>query len=464
MKKIITTIVSIVFLGVINDAVAQQIPLGNLYNSNKYIINPAYAGQKECTQAYLTHRSQWTGIKGAPVTTYLSGSAYLGKNIGLGLKLYNDKTSILTQNYGVLSFAYHLKTGELSKLSFGLSAGVFNNSVNQSAIIASDMTDDIFQNNSYKPTFETDFGIAFNTERLSIGVSVPRFIETTSKLKTPVDKGVFTLKRHALSFVSYDIKANENLEFTPSIMTRWAPGIDFQYDVNAELTVKKILSVGVGYREKAGILVRLGVVISDRFMVNYGYEFLQSGITSRSNGSHEIRLGFRLCKKTTKQPEKAILAEEETIPIEIVEEEIVQKEKEVFDSVPTNEPEEEEEVLTEEEAKTFETFIQYGFNSSDALAKSTKTLNKVIEILATHPSLNLELIGHTCNLGGVVKNAELSVNRAKEVKAYLVSKGISTDRISVKGLGENHPLVPNDSEENRIKNRRVAFKIAVKKE
>ena len=54
---------------------------------------------------------------------------------------------------------------------------------------------------------------------------------------------------------------------------------------------------------------------------------------------------------------------------------------------------------------------------------------------------------------------KLSQSRADSVKKYLVSKGISADLITAKGFGETKPLVPNDSDANREKNRRVEFKI-----
>ncbi len=290
----IVTVVVVIILGnmTLN---AQQIPLSNLYTSNNYLLNPAYAGQKQCGEAYFTHRRQWVGIVNAPVTSFVSGNAYLGKNMGLGLKLYNDKAGFLQQNYGMLSFAYHLPVGETSKLSFGLSAGMFANSIDQSQITANDMTDDLFTGGNYKATIETDFGLTFRSEKLNLGVSIPRFVETTSKFESPVDQGVFTLRRHAMFYGAYDISVGQNSVFRPSVMTRWVPGIDFQYDLNADLVAKDKFSAGLGYREQEGLVARLGLMVS-KMSINYAYEFFGSGITSQSAGSHEIRIGFKFCK------------------------------------------------------------------------------------------------------------------------------------------------------------------------
>lgn len=68
---------------------------------------------------------------------------------------------------------------------------------------------------------------------------------------------------------------------------------------------------------------------------------------------------------------------------------------------------------------------------------------------------NFTIIGHTCDLGSKDFNQNLSEKRANAVKKYLLKKGITPGQISVKGEGEKKPLLPNSSESNRKKNRRV---------
>lgn len=66
---------------------------------------------------------------------------------------------------------------------------------------------------------------------------------------------------------------------------------------------------------------------------------------------------------------------------------------------------------------------------------------------------------HSDDLGEEQFNLALSEKRAGSVKNYLISKDISERSIRVKGYGETDPLFPNDSDENRAKNRRVEFTI-----
>jgi len=79
--------------------------------------------------------------------------------------------------------------------------------------------------------------------------------------------------------------------------------------------------------------------------------------------------------------------------------------------------------------------------------------------LNDNPNLEIEIGGHTDNIGSVAYNLELSRERAKAVTLYLVSKGIRISRIKFKGYGRSIPIASNETEEGRQLNRRVEFKI-----
>ncbi len=92
-------------------------------------------------------------------------------------------------------------------------------------------------------------------------------------------------------------------------------------------------------------------------------------------------------------------------------------------------------------------------------ALAMRDLNYVVEVMQTYPTLIIELQGHTDNQGNGYANLILSEQRVEVVKQYLVEKGIAAERISTFGHGENRPRVPNNSEENMQKNRRVEVKV-----
>ena len=108
-------------------------------------------------------------------------------------------------------------------------------------------------------------------------------------------------------------------------------------------------------------------------------------------------------------------------------------------------------------AKLNNVFFKQG--QAQLLVNSYPELDRLVEILKSNPTVKIELQGHTDNQGDQKLNQTLSEQRVNLVKKYLVGKGIKEDRITGKGFGGLKPLVNNDTEDNRKKNRRVEFVI-----
>jgi outer membrane protein OmpA-like peptidoglycan-associated protein len=102
--------------------------------------------------------------------------------------------------------------------------------------------------------------------------------------------------------------------------------------------------------------------------------------------------------------------------------------------------------------------ITFAFNKSDITPESDKVLMGAFKTLQTYPDIVVEISGHTDNVGSNAYNQKLSQRRADAVKAWLVAKGIPSERITSVGYGEEHPRVPNDTEDNMRLNRRIEFK------
>ncbi|MGB0524769.1 MAG: OmpA family protein [Flammeovirgaceae bacterium] len=103
--------------------------------------------------------------------------------------------------------------------------------------------------------------------------------------------------------------------------------------------------------------------------------------------------------------------------------------------------------------------VFFARSKPELLPKSFPELDRIVELMNTHPRMEIELGGHTDGIGNPVLLMKLSNDRVKAVKRYLVSKGISDKRIGGRGYGRSRPIAPNNTEENRKKNRRVEFKI-----
>ena len=103
--------------------------------------------------------------------------------------------------------------------------------------------------------------------------------------------------------------------------------------------------------------------------------------------------------------------------------------------------------------------IQFNTGSADIRTASTPILDQVIEVLNANPDGTVEIGGHTDSDGGADANRELSQQRAQSVLDYLVAGGVDAGRLTAVGFGEDAPLVPNDSGDNKRKNRRIEFTV-----
>jgi outer membrane protein OmpA-like peptidoglycan-associated protein len=90
---------------------------------------------------------------------------------------------------------------------------------------------------------------------------------------------------------------------------------------------------------------------------------------------------------------------------------------------------------------------------------SAADLDIALGLLQELPELTIEISGHTSSEGNEGHNMTLSQKRADAVKNWLVSKGISADRMTTIGMGSTENIAENDTEENREKNRRIEFSI-----
>jgi outer membrane protein OmpA-like peptidoglycan-associated protein len=106
--------------------------------------------------------------------------------------------------------------------------------------------------------------------------------------------------------------------------------------------------------------------------------------------------------------------------------------------------------------------ISFPTGQAALAASSRPTLDAAANVLSEYPELRVEVSGHTDSSGELERNIALSTQRADAVAAYLVSKGIASDRIETRGVGPNEPLGDNATKEGRQKNRRIEFKLLPK--
>jgi outer membrane protein OmpA-like peptidoglycan-associated protein len=106
--------------------------------------------------------------------------------------------------------------------------------------------------------------------------------------------------------------------------------------------------------------------------------------------------------------------------------------------------------------------IFYDFDKSTLRTESVSELDRLVLLMTENSTIKIELSSHTDNMGSDEYNMTLSQARAQSVVDYLITKGISKDRLVAKGYGETKPIATNDTDDGRQLNRRTEFKILSK--
>jgi outer membrane protein OmpA-like peptidoglycan-associated protein len=106
--------------------------------------------------------------------------------------------------------------------------------------------------------------------------------------------------------------------------------------------------------------------------------------------------------------------------------------------------------------------IEFDFGKATIKQESLPVLNEIAQALKDNDKIEIIIRGHTDDVGTTEYNLKLSEKRAIAVKDELIKNGISYKRLKAVGYGKSLPLVANDSEENRKKNRRTEFVISDK--
>ena len=296
MKTKIIVIISL-FVGL--QSFAQQDPQYTQYMYNTINVNPAYAGSRGVTSIFGLYRTQWMGLDGAPETATVSVNAPVGKNVGLGLSVVNDRIGPMDNTSFAVDFSYTLKTSENWNLALGIKGKANLLNVDYNKLHIRVPTDFMFQNNiQNKFSPNVGAGVYMYSDKSYIGLSVPSFIETENyehnELAVVKERLHFYLIGGHVFNLSYD------WQFKPAAMVKTVSGSPLQVDVSANFLYNQVFTFGAAYRWDASVSALLGFQISKSVFVGYAYDMETTKLQDYNSGSHEIFLRFDLLKKTTK--------------------------------------------------------------------------------------------------------------------------------------------------------------------
>jgi len=119
-----------------------------------------------------------------------------------------------------------------------------------------------------------------------------------------------------------------------------------------------------------------------------------------------------------------------------------------------------EEKIVEQPLDTVSTItIYFAKNSDKMINRESEKIKELSGMLTANPNKCLQITGHTCSWGTRRNNLRVGLRRANSVKTKLNAEGVPANQMTTESKGKNEPLVPNTSETNRKKNRRVEIKV-----
>ncbi|WP_336129387.1 PorP/SprF family type IX secretion system membrane protein [Mesoflavibacter sp. CH_XMU1422-2] len=273
----------------------QQDPQYTDYMFNTLNVNSAYAGSRGHLTFTGLHRTQWVGLDGAPTTQSFSIDSPVGKNVGLGVSIINDRLGPSDEFYLDANFSYTIKLSDNRRLSFGLKGG--GRMLNIDWTRGSYQEDEnVFQNNienKFLPTIGA--GIYLHGERSYIGLSVPNFL--TSEYYDGIQNAVAAERLHFFLIGGRVFDLSPTVKFKPAFLGKFVTGAPIIIDLSANFMFYDSLRLGVAYRWDDSVSGLIGLQVGPKLMIGYSYDATTTKLRNFNSGTHEIMLRFELRSK-----------------------------------------------------------------------------------------------------------------------------------------------------------------------
>jgi len=291
---------------------AQQVPMYSQYMFNRFLYNPATAGVDGYTTINLTARQQWLGLANAPQTFSVSGQTRLlngafllskaavkktssrtsrDSRVGLGVNIYNDKNGLINRTGMQFTYAYHLPMDE-AELSFGLTASLYQFSINKSKIEVLDEDDNLLNGSDLSMLLpDLNFGVLYTTKDYYAGFSVAQLLQSSVQFgNSGYDE--YRMYRHYFLTGGYKFALDRDYTLEPSMLLKMSEIGRPQLDINAKLYIRKDYWAGLSFRT-GNAFVLMGGLTVDKYSFGYAFDYTFSSIKKNTFGSHEFMFAIK---------------------------------------------------------------------------------------------------------------------------------------------------------------------------
>jgi len=288
---------------------------------NYYLIHPSMAGVANCNKIRLTGRQQWFGQEDAPSLQTFSINGRIGESqSGVGAIVFNDQNGYHSQTGAYLTYAHHLmfsrNTIDLNMLSFGLSAGMIQYKLDETAFVE---FDPIIAGIEQSATdFNVDFGFSYHLINFYAHATVKNLLKNEGVNINEQGVSYDNLRTYLFSAGNVFSKFGSDWSFEPSLLFSYKDAteesfIDINFKAYRGFDFGNVYA-GISYRrsfdgaqytngntissQKLQYITPLVGIEYNNFMFAYTYSYQANSIVLDNGGYHQLTLGFNFgCRK-----------------------------------------------------------------------------------------------------------------------------------------------------------------------
>ena len=288
---------------------------------NYYLVFPSMAGVANCAKLRLTARQQWLGQDDAPKLITASVNGRIGDSpSAVGGILYSDKNGYHSQNGAYATYAHHLMFSrneiDLNMLSFGLSAGFIQYSLDESEFLSAGFDPIIAGIQQSSTNFNIDLGMSYHFINAYLHASVKNLLKNDG-INNDIEI-TSNLRRYLFAVGNVFATKRDGFTYEPSILFQYEDGtnettLDFNFKVYQEFEKSKMY-FGISYRQsldgaeymdgsgeseqKLRYITPLVGFSYDQFEFAYTYSYQANSIVFNNGGYHMFSLGYNFnCRK-----------------------------------------------------------------------------------------------------------------------------------------------------------------------
>jgi len=283
---------------------AQQTPHFTNFLFNAFAVNPANAGLKECLDARIGYRNQWSGFEDAPQTVIASAhqrinsiSKERGVIHGAGLVLQGDVTGPTGRTGAQAAYAVHLPMSRRTRLSFGVGVGLFQYRFDLAQINVPMAGDPFLQSSETELVFpDITAGVWLYSKYWFAGFSGGHL--TNPRLDNIGES--YDMSPHFNLMGGRIFEVGEKMSYIPAAQFIFTGNSTPSIDVNFWADYDNLVALGVAFRSQDAVAGMLKFNFLDYFTIAYAYDFTYSKVRLGPSNAHEIILGITACPRSQK--------------------------------------------------------------------------------------------------------------------------------------------------------------------